>query len=167
VNGPRSTNKSLTKKELLDIYQDPNLKILDLAKARGSARVYNQLWRNMIFAEWMASLDGAQTQAHLVSLTRHGYEHQSCVEFAELIRPGLAGRFVHRTWEEIDDRWAARLPELARLHHYLVTKTAGLVPAFRFEELGDRHVVRRARDELSRPCLFKPYGKCATSHFDD
>jgi hypothetical protein len=129
-NGPRRTSKSVTKKELLGIYQDQNLKILDPAKARGSARVYNQLWRNMIFAEWMAALDGSETQAYLESLTRFGYEEESCTEFQGLIRRGSADRFVHRTWEAIDELWAARLAELAHLHQYLVTKTAGLVPAF-------------------------------------
>jgi hypothetical protein len=131
ANGPRRSKESLTKKELTDIYQDPSLKILDLNKARSSARVYNQLWRNMIFTEWMAAMAGDQTQAYLVSLTRLGYEQQSCAEFHGLVRPGFAGRFVHRTWEEIDAQWASRCPELARLHHYLVTKTAGLLPAFR------------------------------------
>jgi hypothetical protein len=130
-NGPRERKDSLTKKELIQIYQAPNLKILDVAKAWSSPRVYNQLWRNMVFAEWMASLDASTTRAYVVSLTRLGYERESCREFRELVRPRLADRFVHRTWEEIDDRWAARLPELARLHHYLVTKTAGLKRAFR------------------------------------
>jgi hypothetical protein len=85
----------------------------------------------MIFAEWMASKDGSETRVYLGNLTRLGYERESASEFRELVRPGFACRFVHRTWEEIDDLWAAHVPALARLHHYLVTKTAGLAPAFR------------------------------------
>lgn len=130
-NGPREKKDSLTKKELIPIYQDPSLRILDFGKARSSPRVYNQLWRNMAFAEWMASAEGSETRAYLVNLTRLGYEQESCCEFRDLVRPGFAGRFIHRSWEEIDDVWASRLPELARLHRYLVRKTAGLERAFR------------------------------------
>jgi hypothetical protein len=131
VNGQRRDATSLTKGELVDIYQDQTLKILDVAKARTAAQVHYQLWRNMVFAEWMALADSGGTRAYLASLTRLGYEEASCAEFRELVRPGFAGRFVHRTWEEIDDLWAQRLPELAQVHHYLETKTAGLVRAFR------------------------------------
>ena len=134
TNGPRKNPKSLTKGELIEIYQDPALKILDVAKATRAGQVHYQLWRNMVFAEWMALADGPGTRAYHASLTRLGQERESCDRFRELLRPGFAGRFVHRTWEEIDDLWAARLPELSRLHHYLETKTAGLVPAFRLGE---------------------------------
>jgi Restriction Endonuclease associating with ARP len=146
VNGPRRSKESLTKKELIEIYQDQNLRILNVVKARSSARVYNQLWRNMVFAEWMASLDGDQTQAYLVNLTRLGYEQQGCAEFHDLVRPGFANRFVHRTWEEIDDLLASQCRKLARLHHYLAMKTTGLLPAFRLGHFGERHIVRPACD---------------------
>jgi hypothetical protein len=131
TNGPRKDAKSLTKEELITIYQDPALKILDVAKATRASRIHYQLWRNMVFAEWMAMADGTGTRAYHASLTRLGQERESCDQFRELLRPGFAGRFVHQTWEEIDDLWAARLPGLSRLHRYLETKTAGLVPAFR------------------------------------
>jgi hypothetical protein len=131
--GPRRDPWSLTKDELVGIYQDPTLKILDVALAQGAHRIHYQLWRNMVFAEWMALADGPGTRAYHVNLTRIGHEQESCAEFRQFVRPGFAGRFIHRTWEEIDDLWAARVPELSRLHHYLVMKTAGLVPAFRLK----------------------------------
>jgi hypothetical protein len=132
--GPRRDQKSLTKVELIDIYQDQTLRILDGNRARTSERVYYQLWRNMVFAEWMGQQDSPSTQAYVVSLTRRGFERESCEHFQRLIRPDFADRFVHRTWEEIDEHWAARLPELSRLHSYLVTKTAALVQAFQLPE---------------------------------
>jgi hypothetical protein len=131
TTGPRKDETSLTKDELIEIYQDPALKILDVVKAVSINEIHYQLWRNMVFAEWMALEDGPDTRAYLASLTRLGREQESCDQFRELVCPGYGGRFVHRTWEEIDDLWAARIPELLRLHNYLVTKTAGLIPALR------------------------------------
>lgn len=139
---------SLSKSNLIRIYQDPSLKILDVEKARQSTRVYDQLWRNMVFAEWMASAEASETRAYLVNLTRLGYEQESCCEFRQVVRPGFAGRFVHRAWEEIDDLWATRLPELARLHSYLATKTSGLVPAFRLRYFDG--TIRSARHAYSK-----------------
>jgi hypothetical protein len=105
--------------------------MLDVPKAERTSRIPYQLWRNLVFAEWMALAEGPGTRAYHVNLTRLGHEQKSCSEFRELVRPEFAGRFIHRTWEEIDEHWAARIPELSRLHHYLVTKTAGLRAAFR------------------------------------
>jgi hypothetical protein len=84
----------------------------------------------MVFAEWMALADDPGTLAFHVNLTRMGTERKSCQQFRQMVRPDFNDRFVHKTWEEVDDLWAARLPELSRLHTYLVTKTAGLLPAF-------------------------------------
>ena len=78
---------------------------------------------------------GAAYRAYHASLTRLGEERENCDQFRELFRPGFAGRFAHGTWEEIDDLWAAPVPQLARLHRYLETKTAGLVAAFRLRQV--------------------------------
>jgi len=134
TSGPRRGRKSLTKVELIDIYQDQRLRILDVNMAESSERVYYQLWRNMVFAERMARQDSPCTLAYLASLTRRGWEQESCEHFRQLIRPPFTDRFVHRSWEEIDERWAARLPGLSRLHSYLATKTAALVQAFQLPE---------------------------------
>jgi len=134
ATGPRRDRRSLTKVGLIDIYRDQALGILDVSRAGSSKRVYNQLWRNMVFAEWMARQDGPRTRAYLMSLTRRGCEQDSCEHFGKLVLPDFADRFVHRTWEEIDERWAARLPGLSRLHSYLATKTAALVQAFQLPE---------------------------------
>jgi hypothetical protein len=130
VDGPRKDDRSLTKNELLDRYRDPALRSLDVEKARGSERVYYQLWRNMVFAEWMANADNLGTKAYLTSLTRAGTEHASCQHFAGMVNPGFADRFVELSWEDIDAR-LPRTAEFDRLHRYLETKTAGLKRAFR------------------------------------
>ncbi len=134
TSGPRRDRRSLTKVELIDIYQDQALGILDVSRAGSSKRVYNQLWRNMVFAERMALQDSSCTLAYLASLTRRGWEQESCENFGQLIRPDFADRFVHRSWEEIDERWAASLPGLSRLHSYFTKKTAALQQAFQLPE---------------------------------
>ena len=55
--GERKDHRSLTMAELVGLYQDPRLKMLDVRKADAANRLYQQLWRNMTFAEWMAGED--------------------------------------------------------------------------------------------------------------
>ncbi len=130
ADGPRKDNQSLTKNELLNIYSDPMLRILDRDKAAQADRVYYQLWRNMVFSEWMARSDGLGTQPYLVSLTRAGYENESCEHFAQMIRPEYRHHFSHLTWEELYVL-AGLKPKLSTLRQYLLTKTANLLPAFK------------------------------------
>jgi hypothetical protein len=131
VNGPRKDTSSLTKGELLDIYRDPSLRILDAEIARGAERVYYQLWRNTVFAEWMAYQDRKTTKAYHASLTRAGYENESCEHFREMVQPEYRDRFVHIAWEDIYWLCAKDNPRLGRLQRYLETKTTGLKKAFK------------------------------------
>ncbi|HEV3004836.1 MAG TPA: hypothetical protein VGX78_10265 [Pirellulales bacterium] len=128
-DGPRMTSTSLTKQELLDIYQHRALAILDLDQARRRPQVHYQLWRNMVIAEWMALADGQATRAYHANLTRWGHEVDSCREFHGLVRPEYADRFAHLAWEEFD-ALAAGAAELLWLRKYLRTKTAYLRRAF-------------------------------------
>jgi hypothetical protein len=130
TDGPRKNNQSLTKDELIGIYSDLTLSILDRDLARASERIYPQLWRNLVFAEWMAMLEGKGTKAYHVSLTRAFWENESCDEFARLLRPGFEDRFTHLRWEDVFVLSGLAWKELATLQQYLLTKTAGLVPAF-------------------------------------
>jgi hypothetical protein len=115
TDGPRRNAKSLTKAELIEIYWNPALKIIDVASATRARRIHTQLRRNMVFAEWMALADSPGTRAYQASVTRLSEERESCDQFQELLHPGFAGRFVHRIWEEIDDLWlSARLPSVRR-----------------------------------------------------
>jgi hypothetical protein len=148
VNGPRRDNRSLTKDELLDIYQDPNLHMLDVDRARRAERVYYQLWRNMVFAEWMALADGLGTTAYHANLTREGKERESCRHFQRLINPAFSRRFVHLSWEDICFRMTDA-QELSRLQGYVETKTAGLVQSI--NATADRFVARRPLPGRSEP----------------
>jgi hypothetical protein len=132
-DGPRKDAKSLTKAELLDIYRDPSLRMLDVERAQATERVYYQLWRNMVFAEWMASQESRATRAYLASLTRAGCENESCEHFRQMVRPGFQDRFVHIAWEDFYWQCAKDNPRLGRLQQYLETKTAGLRKAFRID----------------------------------
>jgi hypothetical protein len=131
TNGPRKDASSLTKAELLNLYRDRDLRILDWEMAMASERVYYQLWRNMVFAEWMAGRDQKSTRAYHVSLTRAGSENDSCDHFREMVRPEYRDRFVHIAWEDIYYQCARDNRRLERLQRYLETKTAGLKRAFR------------------------------------
>lgn len=128
--GARKNNQSLTKAELLDIYQDLFLKILDVSKAREAPRVFYQLWRNMIFAEWMAMYEGQGAKAFHASLTRAWCENESCSEFSQLIRPGYEDRFAHVFWEDLFVLSGLKWRKLNRLQLYMLTKTISLEPAF-------------------------------------
>ncbi len=129
TDGPRKDKQSLTKDELLDIYQDPALHILDVEEARRADRVYYQLWRNMVFAEWMALTDGTGTKAYHANLTREGEENESCEHFNTLISLAFARRFVHLSREDTCPR-ITNSQELSRFRGYIETKTTGLRPAF-------------------------------------
>lgn len=83
VSGPRKDKQSLTKQELVDIYDDPALEIIDRDKAARSNAVPYQLFRNMQFAEYMAQLDGPNTLPFLANLTRQGHENASFESFSD------------------------------------------------------------------------------------
>lgn len=126
AEGPRRDAQSLTKSELLDIYQDPGQEILDIEKARTEGLVFYQLWRNTVFADWMARAAGKGTKAYHANLTRAGKETDSCARFRKLVRPQYADRFTHIAWEDLCHLCTADRPGLSRLHRYLETKTTGL-----------------------------------------
>jgi hypothetical protein len=114
---------------LLAIYRDPSLRILDVERALEAERVHYQLWRNLMFAEWMAAYENTATRAFHVNLVREGYEAESAAEFANLVRPDYRDRFRQITWEDLY-RSTAGERRLKLLRRYFETKTAGLRPAF-------------------------------------
>jgi hypothetical protein len=126
--GPRRDSSSLTLAELLAIYHDSSLDVLDIERARQSTRVPYQLWRNMVFAEWMARLDSSSTTPYHVNLVRAGYEQQVAHEFGQLVRPNHQAQFAQLTWEEIYHACVG--PAYRPLRQYFETKTAGLTKAF-------------------------------------
>jgi hypothetical protein len=131
--GPRKNGQSLTKDELLDLYRDPGLQILDVDRARAADRIFYQLWRNMVFAEYMAMLDSPTTLAFHANLVRAGCEHESCSAFRQLLRPGYQDRFTRLTWEEIHTLTGLHWRRLSRVQEYLMTKTLGLSQAFQLD----------------------------------
>ncbi len=128
--GGRANPQSLTLKELLGIYQEPSLRILDHARAAARPQVHYQLWRNMVFSEYMAKKDHPKTKAFHVNLVRRGFERGSAQEFHGLLHPEFKNRFRRITWESIYSL-CVRNPALSRLCRYMEIKTAGLVRAFK------------------------------------
>jgi hypothetical protein len=133
TDGERKNPQSLTKNELLDIYQHSKLQILDVEKAKAANRVFYQLWRNMQFAEYMAMLDGPHTLGFHANLVRAGCEHESTSEFRQLIKPGYEDRFSRLTWETIFTLTGLCWRRLTRLQEYMMAKTLGLAPAFNLD----------------------------------
>lgn len=127
--GPRRDKQSLTLAELLEIYDDESLIIINRRDAHAANRVHYQLWRNTVFAEWMAQLDHPRTKAFHVNLVREGYEQESGKEFQRLIAAGYEDRFHQVTWESLY-RATQGEGRLTLMHRYLKTKTAGLARAF-------------------------------------
>ena len=99
--------------ELLEIYHDPCLQILDYDRARMASQVHYQLWRNMTFSEWMAREDHRQTKAFHVNLVREGFEKASAADFHKLVNPDFTDRFRRLTWESIY-RFFVGTPALSR-----------------------------------------------------
>lgn len=128
--GSRADDRSLTLDELIEIYHDPALKIVDVEKARSAERIHYQLWRNMVFAEWMAQMDHPSTKAFHVNLVRHGYDQASAAEFRELIQPHFRHRFAQNHWESLQQHWHDNC-QLDALRNYVSSKTACLRRAFR------------------------------------
>lgn len=125
--GPRKDAQSLTLDELLEIYWDDSLRILDNAKTCSADRVPYQLWRNTVFAEWMAVSDAPSTNAYHVNLTREKYEVESAAEFAGSMKREFATRFQRHSWEAL---WHYCNSDAATsTKFYLQGKTAHLTQA--------------------------------------
>ena len=120
----------LTLHQLINIYQDPGLVFLDYDQAQRRDRIYYQLWRNLIFAEHMAQIDGHRTEAYHANLVRMCHDDDSCEQMLTLLRPEYRDRFNRITWEDIYAVAHQHRPETERLCRYLENKTAGLRPAF-------------------------------------
>lgn len=129
ADGNRRDTQSLTKEELINIYSDLTLRYLDRDQAARAERIFYQLWRNTIFAEWMAQADGLGTQGYFANLTRRGYENDSFHHFTRMIRPEFLGRVSHIFWEDLFVLAGLAGSRLCRLQEYLLTKTANLVQA--------------------------------------
>jgi len=122
--------------KLLQLYHSPTLNMLDVEKARSTWHLFDQLWRNMVFAEWMAQQDTEATEAYLVNLVREGYETTTRAEFGGLLNDEYQGHFRRVTWEEIYRLAMNERSELDLMCRYMEQKTANLRRAFDFGKSG-------------------------------
>ena len=126
--GVRQNDMDLTLEELLDIYSGEEIRLLNTDLAQQCEQIPYQLWRNTVFADWMASQDSPQTKPYHVNLVREGYEHESQEAFVTLLNEPYEDRFRPETWEAIYG-WLAASSFCDRLRHYMEQKTANLVKA--------------------------------------
>jgi hypothetical protein len=133
----RDRNKllDLTLDQLIHIYQDPSLHYLNYEEACQREAVHYQLWRNLIFAEYMATLDSPQTIAAVVNLVREGTEHDTCWPVVSLMNEPYRHRFEQVTWEDL--YVIARRTGAIDIAQYMQNKTAGLKPAFSLDNFLD------------------------------
>ncbi len=130
TDGPRKDPQSLTKAELLSIYDDPVCRMIDAEKARQADSVAYQMFRNVQFAQWMARQDSTTTRPFFCNLTRQLAENATFEQFFRLVRPEFGSCVVHVFWEQVFVLTALTGGRLHRLRRYLLTKTANLRPAF-------------------------------------
>ncbi len=129
--GPRKDAQSLTLDELLDIYWDPTLRILDYEKAKSQPRIQYQLWRNMVFAEWMANLDGLAAHPYCVNLVRSQSECSTAIAFQGLLNSSGGQSFRRCVWQSLAAAdFLQSSSAVTALTSYLGTKTAHLRKAF-------------------------------------
>jgi hypothetical protein len=128
--GVRQGEKSLTLEELLEIYSGEELRLPNTDLAQQCDRIPYQLWRNTVFADWMALQDSPETKPYHVNLVRDGYEHESQEAFEALLNEPYRDRFRPATWEAIH-AWLAKSSRCDRLRRYMEQKTANLVKALR------------------------------------
>ena len=104
--------------------------MLNYSLARTLDQIHYQLWRNMLFAEWMARQDDPGTQAYHVNLVREGYETESAREFSLVVSANRQDRFRQATWEQVYAVCRSFNCILCATECYLAHKTAGLRPVF-------------------------------------
>lgn len=119
----------LTIDQLVTIYQDSKLTTLNYAEAARRDALHAQLWRNTIFAEWIARQDSPETEWFHINLVRKGHEADVCEPFLTLMHIDHRHRFEQVTWEQIHDL-ALNHPDLATLCRYMENKTEHLKLAF-------------------------------------
>ena len=116
--------------ELLEIYWDPSMEILDYAEACSRDAIHYQLWRNMVFAGWMAGLEDVKTRPYHVNLVRNDEPMDAISEFISLVVPSKSLCFRRATWGQLRNVRVQDLRRHSRLQAYLDNKTASLRPAF-------------------------------------
>lgn len=132
--GKRANAQSLTLDELVSIYQAKEVQSLDLPKAEEAVRIHYQLWRNLVFAEWMATMDSTSTQFQVLNLVCQESENQSLPEFCQLLQQPSLSPVKRIEWESIH-AWA-RQRNLDPLDQYMEQKTSALKPAFATKTAG-------------------------------
>ncbi len=119
----------LTIDQLVQIYQWPGIRFIDVSEARRRDALLYQLYRNAVFADFMAQTDSSATRGYVVNLVRDGYEANVCEPMLTLMPPPYRDRFEQITWEQLFG--IAKKAGANELCRYMLNKTARLKPAFK------------------------------------
>lgn len=101
----RDKNKllDLTIDQLVQIYQWPGMRFIDIEAARRRDLLLYQLYRNAVFADFMSQTDSCNTQSYVVNLVREGYEANVCEPMLTLMPKNYRDRFNQIHWEQLFD----------------------------------------------------------------
>lgn len=127
-----SPNKACTarkQKKLLTIYNDEALRVVDSEKAKEVEPFHEQLWRNIVFADWMAHRDNLETKPYVVNLVREAAINEAAA-FTGCLRDGFDDRFRIVSWEAISEWITERAVDGSRVGRYLKEKSSNLQNAF-------------------------------------
>ncbi len=119
----------LTIGQLIQIYQWPQMRLLDAAAAGKRDAIHYQLWRNLVFADYMAGRDSLATRGHVANLVRDGCEADVCEPMLTLMPTAYRDRFEQVSWEQLYA--IARRRGIDGLCRYMLNKTARLKQAFK------------------------------------
>lgn len=125
--GHRKDLQSLTLDELLKIYWDSSVEMLDYEEACSAPLIHYQLWRNAVFAEWMATRESVSTRHFLVNLVRRSHEARSIRMFANLLTSAFQDRCRRVDWESL---FSQTVTPHDLVHKYGHSKTCHLKAAF-------------------------------------
>jgi hypothetical protein len=124
VSGPTKQSR------VISLYNDTALQLIDTVSARKAPKFFDQLWRNVVFAEWMALRDGADTKPYLVNLVRMVDQEES-KSFKACLCNDFVDQFNIISWEQIFAMCTSDDPADFRLRNYMRNKSTNLKQAFR------------------------------------
>lgn len=119
----------LTLGQLIQIYQWPEMRLLDVQEASRRDVIHYQLWRNLIFADFMAQQDSPDTLCCVANLVRDGLEAEVCEPMLTLMPADYRSHFEQVTWEQLFT--IAEKAGALDLCRYMLNKTARLKPALK------------------------------------
>ncbi|MBI4244911.1 MAG: hypothetical protein HY606_12550 [Planctomycetes bacterium] len=113
-------------------------KVIDVEKIKASEKFHTQIFRNIVFACWMAEKMNANWRVvNLVSSTQWEGKEVNKYDFSDptpvihdYLNEDYSNCFTFRTWEDLYNDLVNKNSSLEKLGNFMRQKTANLKPAF-------------------------------------